>query len=323
MVNRILKLPMIPKKFILLLLTITTFTVHAQEVRLTAKVEADTIRIGSWIDVEVKGNLSSAVDSISPVVKDSIGPFEVLAIQRNGNDPEWLIRLTSTDSGKVFLPPIEFRYKLKGDTSTYKSFTNSLLLNITGVTIDPNGEIRDIKPPMNAPWLFEDFLPYIIVLIIIGAGIGAYYYYQRKKKKNLDLLADVKVIIPPHREALTALRILEEKKLWQQGMVKEYYSEVTEIIRRFFERRWNIIALELTTNEILVQMKHFQEAQKVWKEMENFFLTADLVKFAKYQPSPAEHEEEMRIAYEIVRSMTPKTPEITETQQKEVTADVR
>jgi hypothetical protein len=142
-------------------------------------------------------------------------------------------------------------------------------------------------------------------------------------KQKKDILADVKVVIPPHREALTALRVLEEKKLWQQGLVKEYYSEVTEIVRRFFERRWNIIALEMTTDEILVQIKHVPEALIVWKKMGSFFLTADLVKFAKYQPAPAEHEQEMHSAYEIVRSMMPKTSIETEPQSQEVSADVR
>jgi hypothetical protein len=136
------------------------------------------------------------------------------------------------------------------------------------------------------------------------------------------LHANIKVIIPPHREALTALRVLEEKKLWQQGLVKQYYSEMTEIIRHFFERRWSIIALELTTDEILVQMKNIPDALTVWNELESFFRTADLVKFAKYQPSPAEHENEMRTAYEIVRNMVPKAPVETEPQQQEITADV-
>ena len=104
--------------------------------------------------------------------------------------------------------------------------------------------------------------------------------------------------------------------------MKQYYSEVTEIIRHFFERRWGIIALELTTDEILVQMKHIPDALKVWKEMESFFITADLVKFAKYEPSPTEHENEMRSAYEIVRMMVPKAPIELEPQLQETTADV-
>ena len=296
--------------------------VLAQEVHLTAKTEIDTFRLGSWIDVEVEGKCEATIDTIAPVVKDSIGLLEVVKVERKGTEPTWLIRLTTIDSGKVFLPPIEFDYKVKGDTGKHKAYTNSLMLNIAGVAIDPKGEIKDIKPPMSAPWLFEDILPYLIALIIAAALACGFYYYWRKKKRKRDLLADIKVIIPPHREALTALRVLEEKKLWQQGFVKQYYSEVTEIIRHFFERRWGIIALELTTDEILIQMKHIPDALKVWKEMESFFITADLVKFAKYEPSPAEHENEMRSAYEIVRMMVPKAPVATETQLQEATADV-
>ena len=295
----------------------------SQEVRLTAKTSTDTFPLGSWIDVQVEGKSNVSVDSIAPIVKDSIGSFEIVTVERKGTEFQWLLRLTTIDSGKVFLPPVEFVYKVKGDTNTHKAFTNSLLLTISGVAINPQGEIKDIKPPMSAPWLFEDFLPYLIALIVLTALAGGYYYYWRKMKQKKDILADVKVIIPLHREALTALRVLEEKKLWQQGLVKEYYSEVTEIIRRFFERRWNIIALEMTTDEILAQIKHVPEALIVWKEMDSFFLTADLVKFAKYQPTPVEHEQEMHSAYEIVRSMVPKTSIETEPQAQEVTADVR
>jgi hypothetical protein len=294
----------------------------AQEVRLSAKVDTGAFQIGSWIDVNVQGTFGDAVESIDPVVKDSLGPFEVLKVERDGIEPRWLIRLTTIDSGQAFLPPVEFGYKVKNDTNTRKAFTNSLLLNIAGVKVDTSGEIRDIKPPMSAPWLFEDFLPYLIALVILTAIAGGYYYYWRKKKLKKGLLADVKVVIPPHREALTALRMLEERKLWQQGLVKEYYSEVTEIIRRFFERRWNVIALELTSEEILIQMKNVPESLIVWKEMESFFLTADLVKFAKYQPSPEEHGDEMRIAYEIVRAMVPKVTISVEAHKQEVTADV-
>lgn len=293
----------------------------AQPVRLTAKTDIDTFQIGAWIDVHIDGQPSAPLDTIAPVVKDSLGVLEVIKVERQGTAAQWLIRVSTIDSGKVFLPPIEFDFKVKGDTGIQKAYTNALMLNITGLSIDPKGDIKDIKAPMSAPWLFEDFLPYLIGLVVLSALGGAGYYYWRKKKQKQDLLAQVKVVIPPHREALAALRALEEKKLWQQGLVKQYYSEITEIIRRFFERRWSIIALELTTDEILMQMKHIPDALKVWKEMESFFITADLVKFAKYDPSPTEHDNEMRSAYEIVRMMVPKAPAEPEPQQQEVAAD--
>jgi hypothetical protein len=295
----------------------------AQDVGLVARTDSDTFAIGSWIDVHVDGRLSASVDSIVPAVRDSAGPFEVISVERERMNPKWVVRLMTIDSGKVFIPPIPFDYKLKGDTLVRTASTNSLLVTVTGVAIDPKGEIKDIKPPLYAPWLFEDFLPYAIGLFVIALLAAGYYYYRMRIQKKKDILADVKVVIPPHTEAFTALRVLEEKKLWQQGFVKEYYSEVTEIIRRFFEKRWSIIALELTTDEILLQMKHIPEALAVWKQMESFFLIADLVKFAKYQPSPAEHENELRTAYDIVRAMIPITSVAPEQKEQEVVADVR
>ena len=103
--------------------------------------------------------------------------------------------------------------------------------------------------------------------------------------------------------------------------MKEYYSETTEIIRTFFEGRFGIVALEMTSDEILRQMKSVPEAKMHWKEMNTFFLTADLVKFAKYEATPVEHENEMKWAFEIVRSMIPKPPE--PQKHEEVTADAR
>ncbi len=297
--------------------------VPAQDVNLVARTDSDTYSIGSWIDIHVEGKLGASVDSIIPAVRDSLGSFEVVSVEREGVSPKWLIRLMTVDSGKAFIPSIPFSYKIKGDTLVHAARSNSLLITVAGMAIDPKGEIKDVKPPMYAPWLFEDFLPYLIGLLAIAALVAGILYYRARLKRKKDILSDVKVVIPPHTEALTALRILEEKRLWQQGLVKEYYSEVTEIIRRFFENRWSIIALELTTDEILVQMKHIPEALAVWKEMESFFLVADLVKFAKYQPSPAEHENELRSAYDIVRGMVPKAPAATENEKQEVAADVR
>ncbi|HVN47846.1 MAG TPA: hypothetical protein VMU30_03380 [Bacteroidota bacterium] len=279
----------------------------SQDVQLTAKINGDTFRLGDWIDVAVDGKINNPIDTIAPAVKDSIGSFELVSTTRDGANPKWTLRVTSTDSGRVFLPPIPFAYKLKGDTATRIAYTNSFFLSLTGLSINPQGEIKDIKSPLWAPWLFEDFLPYILFVFLICAVSGAFYFFYWRKRKT-GAAEEVKVVIPPHREALTALRVVEEKKLWQQGAVKEYYTETTEIIRRFFEKRWNIIALEMTTDDILDQMKHVPESLPIWKEIETFFCTADMVKFAKSQPSPSDHENEMKYAYDIVRSMVPKTP---------------
>ena len=101
---------MVRKAFFFLFLLSSTML--AQEVRLTAKAEADTFRLGSWIDVQVKGDVNATVDTIAPALKDSIGLLEVVKVERSGAEPKWLIRLTTIDSGKIFLPPIEFDYNV-------------------------------------------------------------------------------------------------------------------------------------------------------------------------------------------------------------------
>jgi hypothetical protein len=286
----------------------------AQEPKLSARADSSQYKIGEWILLHVEAESPDFVQSLVPVVKDSLGPFfEVLGVdtselRRDANPRRqaWTFRLTTFDSGKVFIPPIPFGYRTYGDTLLRTAFTNPVFVSIAGVAIDPKGDIKDIKPPLDSPWKFEDVLPYLIALICIAFATAAYLYYRKKKKQREEALAPPKPMIPPGEAAIIALRVLEDKRLWQQGRVKEYYSQVTEIVRRFLEHQFGILALESTSDEILQQLKSLPEAGTLLKQFQSFFLTADLVKFAKYEPTPAEHESELRWAYEIVRTMMPR-----------------
>jgi hypothetical protein len=290
----------------------------AQQVGLSARTDSTNYRIGDWINLHVDGTVSAEVDTISAAVTDSIGSLAILHIERDVNKPSWTFRLMTIDSGNVFIPPVPFAYRVKGDTATHKAFTNAIYLNIRGIAIDAKGDIKDIKSPVSAPWQFEDFIPYLIALILLSGAGYAFYYFRKKQKQKVASYIPPRPKIAPHTAALFALRELEEKKLWQSGKVKEFYSEVTGIVRTFFEGRWNFIALELTTDEILLQMKKYSESEAVWKEMQSFFVTADLVKFAKFVPGPEDNGNELRWAYEIVRAMTPSAATVKEEQTAEV-----
>lgn len=90
------------------------------------------------------------------------------------------------------------------------------------------------------------------------------------------------------------LRRLERRKLWQRGFVKQYHSEVTEIIRRYIERRFGVMALEMTTGEVMHNVKQTAMSVEVQETLFKFLSDADLVKFAKYQPTPEENENRAR-----------------------------
>jgi hypothetical protein len=115
--------------------------------------------------------------------------------------------------------------------------------------------------------------------------------------------------------------------------VKEFYSETTEVIRRFLEDQYGLLALESTSDEIMGQLKPLSAAQTLMKEFRSFFTTADLVKFAKYLPTPEENEQELTWAFHFVRTMTPHPTESSaeatpaqpeaETTEKQEAANVR
>ncbi len=280
---------------------------NAQEVGLSAKSERREYRIGEWMDVTVEARVSVPIDTIGPAVRDSLGAFELLGAKKEEGTNRWMLRFTTLDSGMVVLPPVPFAYRAAGDTAFRRAYSNSLSFTVATMAVDAQGEIKDIKPPLPGAWTLEDLLPYILVCVVLAAlAYGGYYLHKRRRQRLAQLVEDDRPEIPPHVVALTALRQLEEKKLWQAGKTKEFYSEVTEIIRRFFERRWNIIALELTTDEILAAMRRIPDAEPVRSEMRSFFQMADLVKFAKHQPSPEDCTNELRSAYEIVRVMVPR-----------------
>jgi hypothetical protein len=320
-------------KFIryLILLFLFASAALAQEPKLAARTDSSTYKIGSWVLLHVDAEMPPQVEVLGPAVHDSVGSFEILridtlAVTKDGDvrRQSWTLRLTTFDSGKTVIPPVRFWYRTRDDTLQRSASTNPVFLSITTIPFDPKGDIKDIKPPLNAPWTFRDFLPYLIALVILVLAALAYYYYRKRKKKREEAILPPKPAVPPAQAALVALRILEEKRLWQQGKIKEYYSEVTEIVRRFLEDQFGILALESTSDEIMQQLKTLPAASPLLKEFGAFFTTADLVKFAKYEPTPAEHENELRWAYEIVRLMMPRpTLPAEREEQVEETANVR
>ncbi len=130
------------------------------------------------------------------------------------------------------------------------------------------------------------------MLFIFTAGTG--------KRKKLTPKKKVVVKLPAHAIALNSLNSLQEKKLWQQGLIKEYHSEITEIIRKYFEERFNLPALELTTSEATQLLRQRKEAGPVLDITYDFLTNADMVKFAKFEPMASVNEEMMKQAYEIV-----------------------
>lgn len=150
-------------------------------------------------------------------------------------------------------------------------------------------DIKDIQDPETV-WL--DYLDYVLIAILILlvlAIIGVILYFVIKKKKK-GYYFKPKVILPPHTVAFQELNNLKEKKLHEQGQDKEYYTELTEILRRYIDERFNVDALEMTSDEIMDAIRKKIDADSAKETLGQILSIADLVKFAKYTP-PADQNE--------------------------------
>lgn len=321
--------PQVHILLILSLIGVLSTTGRSQEVRLKAWTDSTEYQIGRWITLRVDGQMPAAVDSLVPVVFDSLGPFEVLAravtepeLEGNTKTQTWKFRLIGFEEGPATVPSVPFAYQMPGDSIWYIARSQPLELRLTSVQVDTAGDIKDIRPPVDAPWKWEDVWPYLLFVwaVLAMAALAFLYVHYRKKRAEQPAAAPVRPAISAHEEAINALRELEDKHLWQKGKVKEYYSAATEIIRFYFERRFGVRALEMTTDEVLQAIKRFRAADAVASETSRLLITADLVKFAKYAPTPDENAEELAIAYSIVRKSAP-TPAVEQAHKE--SADVR
>ncbi|HAL82541.1 MAG TPA: hypothetical protein DCO83_10145 [Mucilaginibacter sp.] len=136
------------------------------------------------------------------------------------------------------------------------------------------------------------------VIIVLGI-IGLIYYFKRRPKKE-TVIEIARPGLPPHIIAVNKLNELRDKKLWQQGEVKQYHSELTDIIRDYLEKRYLVKTHEKTTGEIFAGLSYLDITEENKNELRQILLLADLVKFAKEKPLPPDNERSMDSAINFV-----------------------
>jgi hypothetical protein len=279
-------------------------SVNAQEVNARSFADSTSFLIGDPITVHVEIQHPKGI-TFQALVGDTVGRFAVLQRSELASKGE---TSTSTsfvvanyDSGSAILPPLLFLYSLKGDTATRTVATNPLIFNVRTGAVDTSQAIKDVKPPMTIPYTLLEILSFIgIILALAAAGYFGYRYW---KKKQITKWSDGEYVPPSrpaHVLAFVVLGNLKEKRLWQQGLIKPYYVEISEIVRRYFENRYHVMALEETTDEIMKSLNGRLPDNGMWQNVDGFLRRADLVKFAKFQPTIPEHEEMMKVAFDVV-----------------------
>lgn len=275
----------------------------AQTTTVRAWADSTSFLIGDPITVHVEITHQDKLKFTS-LVGDTLGAFHILSrdpMEKSSSTTSATTFTVATyDSGTAILPPLQFAYSLPNDSTTRTVVTSPLIFTIHLVEVDTTKGIKDIKPVLTIPLTVAE------ISLILGAVAGvallifAIYDYRKRKKA----LKPEEKYVPPaksaHVLALEELAMLKEKRLWQQGLIKPYYSEVTEVVRRYFENRFGFMSLEKTTDETMDDLRRFSAAHPILEQADRILRRADLVKFAKYQPSIPDHEEMLAVAFEII-----------------------
>ncbi len=194
----------------------------------------------------------------------------------------------SFDSGAYMLPP--FVYISGRDTIR----SNELALKIVPVLANAEDPINDYagtadpENPSIFDWVPDWVLDYWWLILIILLAIGVFLYAMRRYKKEGHLLPK-KPEPTPYEKAIASLRHLKTQKLWEQGMEKEYYTELTEILRIYLYGRFGINAMEMTSRQIMSALEKNAETKDKRPYFRKILNMADFVKFAKVRPLPEDN----------------------------------
>ena len=206
-------------------------------------------------------------------------------------------KLTVYEPGTYSIPPIIIKC-LNASRREFSVMSKPLGFRVRGVK--PNGArtIKDIRGPEDVP---RNTAPYILILgiLIVGLSVAAYFYFKRQKSSVTVEPGTVILQRLPHEITLEELREIELMDLVAKGEVKEHYTRISEVIRRYIEKRYGIAALELTTAKVLDALETHRRSSKP-PFIGDFLNTCDSVKFAKYQPNANEAYNLLQQARKIV-----------------------
>lgn len=277
---------------------------RAQTIKASASIDTAGIIIGDQVRMKLMVEFPKEVKVTFPVPSDtlheSVEIVDRKSIDSIFNDAgnrimQQEFTISSFDTGRHEIAPFEFALSYEGMQDTLRS--NPLALHVFTIPkLDSlmnafQGPI-DIKPPYEAPITLKEVAPWILGILIAAGLIFLIVWAIMRRKRNQPIFSlPQKPKEPAHIIALRKLDKVKEEKIWQQGRVKEYYSAVTDAVREYIENRFEINALEQTSDETIALFAYRKDLldNKTLESLKKMLSNADLVKFAKLQPGPDEN----------------------------------
>ena len=256
-------------------------------INFSVSISKDTLTIGDDFTVSLTADYPEELDLSQPVIKAAQSSFILKSepvvetkTRANRKYDEYTFKLSVFETGELEIPIFEFFWYDEDDNQhtavspSEKIFVSSIL------PADTAGlDIKDIIGPKPLPlrwWL------YVLIGLVAAAVIIAVYLLYRRKMKGMVIPEAPPE--PPYDIAIRNLIQLKDKNLPAKGKIKQYYIELSDIIRHYIQGRFDIVAVEATTYELKRVLKHPELPRDKSVEALSLLSRSDMVKFAKHIP---------------------------------------
>ena len=264
-----------------------------------AKIEPIEMLIGeqSLVTLTVQAPDDAKVEWPALQPRQMVVPgIEVISAQQ-ASPTTFLITLTSFDGSLYHLPP--FKVKVNGKELK----TSDLALKVMEVEVDTT-QMNQFYPPKDVqdnPFQWSDWsLPFwLSVLLLVLLAVG--YYLYLRLRDNKPIIASIKIVrrLLPHQKAMKEIEQIKADKMVTSENQKEYYTKLTDTLRKYIEERYGFSAMEMTSSEIIERLMASDDQQSL-DELRQLFMTADLVKFAKYSTMINENDANLVNAIDFI-----------------------
>ena len=293
--------------FIFIILTVCTLASVAQ-VSVEAKIDSLEMVIGQQTDVTVTVTAKEGDQVEFPNFKPLQQIIPGVEIVESGpmttsgkSDGSCLFQrnytLTSFDGKLYYLPP--FAVKVNG--KEYKS--KSLALKVLEIEVDTTNVDKFFGPKdvQDNPFSWQEWSVIFWLSLIMLAMISITYYLYLRLRDNKPIVAKIRIIkrLLPHQKAMKEIEAIKADKMVMSENQKEYYTKLTDTLRKYIEERYGFRAMEMTSSEIIDRLTETQDSQAI-DELRLLFNTADLVKFAKYSTLINENDMNLVNAIEFI-----------------------
>ena len=296
------------KRILFLIILVTSaLGLHAQ-VSVEAMIDSIQILVGQQAHVTLtavaKENSKVEFPQFKPTQMITPG-VEVLGSQELESQQEdngfvtraTVYTLTSFDDTLYYLPPMT----VKIDGKPYKS--KSLALKVLTIDVDTTNVDQFFGPKdvQDNPFQWSDWSLTFWLSVLMLVLLAICYYLYLRMRDNKPIITHIRIVkkLLPHQKAMQQIEQIKAEKMVTAEDSKEYYTRLTDTIRKYIEERYGFSAMEMTSSEIIAKLMETQD-EGALSELRHLFLTADLVKLAKYSTLSNENDMNLVNAIDVI-----------------------